>query len=626
MRDWRRAACDEPDDRHQPVQHKARPDGPQIGGPVAGAGDQIHPLASTAADPERPPLASPSSAPGDDPFGMHLLGPPAAEATPEATAAAPPVQHQGGGESADMHATAEAGAAGAADRLPFFDQIQRSFGAHDVSGIRAHTDGAAADANAAMGSQAYARGNDVAFGGAPQLHTAAHEAAHVIQQRAGVHLQGGVGTPGDPYERHADAVADLVVSGGSAESLLSTMAGAAGGGSPASGAVQHQTVPASDTNPSPSPPSGQGAAAPTQTAVQRVWAATSTNNLPGLIAIQHDLRQQMLTDTLHPPADAREGLAIARQWTMDRVAAVRDSYAARIAAASTGATTGADGTGAVEALEVSMDADCTPFLDVLMHGDPQYRYLHPDAAVSEKVFAAVRLHSARRGVAQIGHRADAEDESRAHGRVATESWCGAFAFTQAEQGAGFDQHWVVHMQGEGGIRSALAYGGMAHVWLWAFDHWENLRAYHAGRGSERWYEAIRRAPPSRGIQPGDLVLIDNNFGTDPDHITTAISFDGRFLTTVGGNQGGSRRTDETGVSRSGHGIDLQANPEANDVRQTDAAGHRIPQTVDRDLGPKHTRVHGVGRWSIVDYERHIYSTSPQRPTAPPTSAQLAARG
>jgi hypothetical protein len=49
---------------------------------------------------------------------------------------------------------------------------------------------------------------------------AAHEAAHIIQQQKGVHLAGGMGTVGDAYERHADAIADRVLQGGSAESLL----------------------------------------------------------------------------------------------------------------------------------------------------------------------------------------------------------------------------------------------------------------------------------------------------------------------------------------------------------------------------------------------------------------------
>jgi hypothetical protein len=48
----------------------------------------------------------------------------------------------------------------------------------------------------------------------------AHEAAHVIQQRGGVQLKGGVGAVGDAHEQHADAVADRVVAGQSAEALL----------------------------------------------------------------------------------------------------------------------------------------------------------------------------------------------------------------------------------------------------------------------------------------------------------------------------------------------------------------------------------------------------------------------
>ncbi|HUQ06582.1 MAG TPA: DUF4157 domain-containing protein [Kofleriaceae bacterium] len=126
---------------------------------------------------------------------------------------------------------AEQGTSGSAGRLPYLDQIQGSFGRHDVSGVRAYTDGNAAAGSRAMGAEAYAVGDQVAFGGSPTLHTAAHEAAHVVQQRAGVSLKGGVGQAGDPYERHADAVADKVVRGESAESLLDDMAGSGGGSS-----------------------------------------------------------------------------------------------------------------------------------------------------------------------------------------------------------------------------------------------------------------------------------------------------------------------------------------------------------------------------------------------------------
>jgi len=86
-----------------------------------------------------------------------------------------------------------------------------------------------------MGAKAFATGSHVAFRGSPDLHTTAHEAAHVVQQRGGGQLAGGVGQSGDRYEQHADAVADAVVAGRPAEGLLDQMAG---GGS-SSGAVQH---------------------------------------------------------------------------------------------------------------------------------------------------------------------------------------------------------------------------------------------------------------------------------------------------------------------------------------------------------------------------------------------------
>jgi hypothetical protein len=126
------------------------------------------------------------------------------------------------------------GTAGSAQALPYGDQIQRSFGHHDVSGIRAFIGGPAQEASDALGARAYAAGSSVAFAGAPDLHTAAHEAAHVVQQRAGVQLKDGVGQAGDSYERHADAVADCVVRGEPAEALLDQHAGPHAG--PASGA------------------------------------------------------------------------------------------------------------------------------------------------------------------------------------------------------------------------------------------------------------------------------------------------------------------------------------------------------------------------------------------------------
>lgn len=129
---------------------------------------------------------------------------------PPAQAVNGPVQLRGNGaaEAHDIQTAAGRGLEGSPQPLPHLDLIQRSFGPHDVSGVRSFIGGPAAEASRAMGAQAYATGDATAFAATPDLHTAAHEAAHVVQQRAGVQLKGGVGQAGDSYEQNADQVAD----------------------------------------------------------------------------------------------------------------------------------------------------------------------------------------------------------------------------------------------------------------------------------------------------------------------------------------------------------------------------------------------------------------------------------
>ena len=113
---------------------------------------------------------------------------------------------------ARIHRAAQVGVAGPGGRLPHYQAIQQSFvPAHDLSAVQAHVGGPAAAANAAMHATAFTTGEHVAFKAPPDLWLAAHEAAHVVQQRGGVSLYGGVGRAGDPYERQADTVADRVV-------------------------------------------------------------------------------------------------------------------------------------------------------------------------------------------------------------------------------------------------------------------------------------------------------------------------------------------------------------------------------------------------------------------------------
>jgi hypothetical protein len=141
---------------------------------------------------------------------------------------------------AAVHAAAARGTTTPAQTLPFAASIQRVFGRHDISGIRAHIGGDANASAEAMGAEAYAVGDHVVLPPGTDLFTAAHEAAHVVQQRGGVRPAGGVGSAGDAYEQHADAVAKLVVEGKFAEALLDKHA--SGGAAPAPGAapVQHK--------------------------------------------------------------------------------------------------------------------------------------------------------------------------------------------------------------------------------------------------------------------------------------------------------------------------------------------------------------------------------------------------
>ena len=193
------------------------------------------------------------------------------------------------GDGTTSHAIADRGIVGNATALPFIDVIQSSFGRHDVSGVAAHTDPAASQASEQLGATAYAKGNHVAFGGTPDLHTAAHEAAHVVQQRAGVHLKGGVGQNGDYYETHANAVADRVVSGESAEDLLDQVGGARGGKSDAvqllsDGDFETPGPSPVDpvTDPSPSPaPSGDAGGDPAPGGQQQEPGTTTTEGGDG---------------------------------------------------------------------------------------------------------------------------------------------------------------------------------------------------------------------------------------------------------------------------------------------------------------------------------------------------------
>ena len=81
--------------------------------------------------------------------------------------------------------------------LPHREKIQTAFGRHDVSGVRAFVGGEAGQQAQAIGASAFATGDAVGFADSPGLHTAAHEAAHMVQQRTGVVALKGVNPSGE---------------------------------------------------------------------------------------------------------------------------------------------------------------------------------------------------------------------------------------------------------------------------------------------------------------------------------------------------------------------------------------------------------------------------------------------
>lgn len=155
-----------------------------------------------------PPLPTPH---------QHLNSPSAVQRSPSNAPSSATPSHN----SAAIHREAAKGVQGTGRTLPHFDRIQHAFGHHDISHVRAYTGADAKVASRNISAEAYAMGNRIAFADSnPSLHTAAHEAAHIIQQQTGVQLKSGIGEVGDKYEQQADSVADLVVQGKPAETLL----------------------------------------------------------------------------------------------------------------------------------------------------------------------------------------------------------------------------------------------------------------------------------------------------------------------------------------------------------------------------------------------------------------------
>jgi hypothetical protein len=152
-----------------------------------------------------------------------LRAPPEWKAPETASVPAPtghaldPVQPPAGVQA---EAIARHGISGPRSSLPDLERVQASFGAgHDLSSISAHFGDRSDHANDRLGARAYTFGEHIAFRGSPTLHRAAHEAAHVVQQRGGA-LPRGLAPRDGVHERIANRVADRVQRGATATDLL----------------------------------------------------------------------------------------------------------------------------------------------------------------------------------------------------------------------------------------------------------------------------------------------------------------------------------------------------------------------------------------------------------------------
>lgn len=127
----------------------------------------------------------------------------------------PEARHEEG-QSNDQAAMmlASEGLEDAGGSLPYLDTLESLFGGRSLGEVPVASGAAAEQATAAMGADGFEMGGAVALGGGADLHTVAHEAAHLFQDTT------GVGQAGSTHERQADAIADRVVAGESADDLM----------------------------------------------------------------------------------------------------------------------------------------------------------------------------------------------------------------------------------------------------------------------------------------------------------------------------------------------------------------------------------------------------------------------
>ncbi len=497
----------------------------------------------------------------------------------------------------DAHAIAQAGVSGGGGALPHAEAIQRSFGHHDVSGIRAHSDGAAQESSRALGAEAYAMGHSVAFASSPSLHTAAHEAAHVVQQRAGVQLLGGVGQVGDVHEQHADQVADAVVAGRSAQGLLDQYSGGGGGAT-----VQRQATPpatgGATTGAATLSPEAEAAIRQLDRMLLPIFFGVHDGSfdITGFVSWM-ELFAHALTDakvaagTSPPPeltAAVEKCLRLSSGDLGDVSLEIRD---ASVQLTNDSSVSKKDPAKAVFPTQSQVKAFSTVAgalsalsRDAALPGGSDVKGLLGAGAAKAQDAALAMLQSlsvvAARDRWKTGTSTETPDASKVgtgprseldeifkdsgwssrvskdeNGRVF--DWCGMFVVSSYFKGAGMAKELRAGFYHVDNVKDFFGYvqahnASRVPMSIWAEGQWWNLKEYHEARGSTRkWTKrADLQAALVAGtadIRPGDTCLIDHSGGDKPGHIVMVESFDAktRMLTTIEGNTFGVH-ADSTG--------------------------------------------------------------------------------
>ena len=259
--------------------------------------------------------------------------------------------------------------------------------------------------------------------------------------------------------------------------------------------------------------------------------------------------------------------------------------------------------------------------------------------------AALQLRAAYLAERRLGHseagRRDADHHlsgmtASRHAGDGGAQWCGAFANAQHGR-AGMDSELGRAFMATGNVERFFRYihDGRNPAWIRIDGAWQRVEEVHQRRGSMRqWWNADAVRSLQVTPQPGDIVLIDHSGGARAEHVAMVHSYDpsSHRLTLIDGNGGGfvvdhrphadRRAADDPdqaqaeaaaggqSLSRGGHGDvtmsvrDLDDTPTASQVAADIARVERHPGARRR-----HSRIYGIGRMSIVDYEEHEYSAS-----------------